>query len=72
MQMCAIIASPGFSRPSGTLDFPLAHSLMLGAACNYMRLIANGAKPTRNAPELLAQAGWDAVRQPQRPRARKV
>jgi len=54
-----LFAKRGEVKP---MDFALAHSLMLGPAYNYLRLIGNGAKATRDAPEALARAGWDAVR----------
>lgn len=44
------------------MAFPLAHSLMLGPAYNYLRLVSGGAEPASRAAEELAQAGWDAVR----------
>jgi len=49
----------GICRP---LPWPVAHSLMLGPAYNYLRLVAAGAAPHEGAAELLAQAAWDAVR----------
>ncbi len=44
-----------------TLPWPVAHSLMLGPAYNYMRLVGRSGKPSRDAPTLLAEAAWQAV-----------
>jgi AcrR family transcriptional regulator len=44
------------------LPWPVAHSLMLGPAYNYMRLVSHVAKPSRDAPALLADAAWAAVK----------
>jgi AcrR family transcriptional regulator len=43
------------------LAWPIAHSLMLGPAYNFIRLAAAGARANA-APELLAAAAWAAVR----------
>jgi AcrR family transcriptional regulator len=43
------------------LPWPVAHSLMLGPAYNFIRLAAAGAQAD-SAPELLAEAAWAAVR----------
>lgn len=44
------------------LPFPLAHSLMLGPAYNYLRLVGAGRPPAPDAAEILAEAAWAAVR----------
>lgn len=44
------------------LPWPVAHSLMLGPAYNYMRLVGRGAAATQTAPALFADAAWDAVK----------
>lgn len=44
------------------LPFPMAHSLMLGPAYNYMRLLARAGDPSPDAPTLFADAAWQAVR----------
>jgi AcrR family transcriptional regulator len=44
------------------LPWPMAHSLMLGPAYNYMRLVSHAAKPFSDAPALLADAAWAAVK----------
>ncbi|HEY0853732.1 MAG TPA: TetR/AcrR family transcriptional regulator [Devosia sp.] len=44
------------------LPWPVAHSLMLGPAYNYMRLASRSAKPSHEAPALLAEAAWQAVK----------
>jgi hypothetical protein len=44
------------------LPWPVAHSLMLGPAYNYMRLVGRGATATQTAPALFADAAWDAVK----------
>lgn len=44
------------------LPWPVAHSLMLGPAYNYMRLVGKSGTPSPDAPELLADAAWQAVR----------
>lgn len=44
------------------LPFGLAHSLMLGPAYNYLRLVAAGEAPTPGASELLAYQAWAAVK----------
>ena len=44
------------------LPWPVAHSLMLGPAYNYLRLVGRSGKPSREAPALLAEAAWMAVR----------
>ena len=49
----------GICRP---LPWPLAHSLMLGPAYNFLRLVAAGAAAPLGAAELLAEAAWNAVR----------
>ena len=44
------------------LPWPVAHSLMLGPAYNYMRLIGRSDAASPDAPTLLAEAAWQAVR----------
>lgn len=44
------------------MAFALAHSLMLGPAYNYLRLVGAGLAPDPGAPEFLSEAGWNAVR----------
>jgi AcrR family transcriptional regulator len=44
------------------LPFPLAHSLMLGPAYNYLRLVGGGEKPNPKAAGLLADAAWASVK----------
>jgi AcrR family transcriptional regulator len=45
-----------------SLPWPIAHSLMLGPAYNYLRLVARSGAPSPQAPTLLAEAAWRAVR----------
>lgn len=49
----------GAVRP---LPWPVAHSLMLGPAYNYMRLVGRSGTPSADAPALLAEAAWQAVK----------
>ena len=44
------------------LPWPVAHSLMLGPAYNYMRLAGRSGEHDPNTPSVLADAAWDAVR----------
>lgn len=44
------------------LPWPVAHSLMLGPAYNYMRLVTHSGKPSSDAPALLAEAAWQTVK----------
>ena len=44
------------------LPWPVAHSLMLGPAYNYMRLIGRSVAASPDAPALLAEAAWQAVK----------
>lgn len=44
------------------LPFPVAHSLLLGPAYNYMRLVSRSAPRSPDAPALFADAAWEAVR----------
>ncbi|HEY9010437.1 MAG TPA: TetR/AcrR family transcriptional regulator [Devosia sp.] len=44
------------------LPFAIAHSLMLGPAYNYMRLASRSGVRDPQAPELLAEAAWRAVK----------
>lgn len=44
------------------MDFALAHSLMLGPAYNYLRLVGAGQTASPTAPDTLAAAAWFAVR----------
>jgi AcrR family transcriptional regulator len=44
------------------LSWPVAHSLMLGPAYNYMRLVGRSGKASPEAPDLFANAAWEAVK----------
>lgn len=44
------------------LPWPVAHSLMLGPAYNYMRLVGRSGTASPEAPALLAEAAWKAVK----------
>lgn len=54
-----VYAANGEVRP---LPWPVAHSLMLGPAYNYMRLVGRSGNPSSDAPTLLADAAWLAVK----------
>ena len=56
----------GICRP---LPWPVAHSLMLGPAYNFLRLVAAGAAAHEAAADLLAEAAWNSVRAPASPPA---
>lgn len=43
------------------LPWPVAHSLMLGPAYNYMRLVGRSGVANPDAAALLAEAAWQAV-----------
>jgi AcrR family transcriptional regulator len=48
-----------------SLPWPVAHSLILGPAYNFLRLATGGSAGARDAPpRLLADAAWEAVRAP--------
>jgi AcrR family transcriptional regulator len=47
-----------------SMPWPIAHSLMLGPAYNFLRLAAGTGATAREAPRLLADAAWEAVRAP--------
>ncbi len=49
------------------LPWPVAHSLMVGPAYNYLRLVAGGHPPDARAAAQLASAAWEAVRAADRP-----
>lgn len=44
------------------LPWPIAHSLMLGPAYNYLRLVGGGERVDEAAAALLAEGAWAAVR----------
>lgn len=52
-------ADKGEVRP---LPWPVAHSLMLGPAYNYMRLVGRSGAAAPDAAAVLAEAAWQAVR----------
>jgi AcrR family transcriptional regulator len=43
------------------LPWPVAHSLMLGPAYNYLRLTGPSSEPADDAAMMLAEAAWQAV-----------
>ena len=54
------------------MPWPIAHSLMLGPAYNYLRLATGTGASARDAPRLLADAAWEAVRAPYPKRLRST
>lgn len=50
------------SGETRALPWPVAHSLMLGAAYNYLRLTSRSGKAPAEAPKLLAEAAWKSVK----------